>query len=994
MAIPISELQKQLNTPNTAKVTAPDLTQSAAQLSRANSANQAALGQLAEGGTNLYQRWKEIKDSEIRTDAELEYHQTLSKWNEWLAEHPGESRNTARPRYEAELAKAKDIYESKINKISNYKIREGSKQSINNINIRNASEYQFQNYQNDDFLQKQKMNQLLISQDNEMIKNINGYTGVEQILSDFNKNAEDRYRVMYDYHVTRNGMPLDVFEQVVKDQNSATLVKLALDADQKTRQLTPMDGFLKGTKVLQWAVDNDIINSQVATAAAREIQKKRLQVVAFDNPEKLRNQITGEYQYDWIRKNIAPNLSKDEMEKAVSWGESSGSGSKGKGIGAEEQLEFDMIAAQDFLNVAAANGVPMEYVSEIGSIVFGDKKVFENQSGYSPMEFSTKGATNVLQLIELLKQSRIDVASLNKKYGKYGIQVSDNFAVDDNFRKALNHTQALLSDKLQQMSRRDDDGMRQYWVTKTEPDTKTVATGSILGTFSKQTSRGNFADWFANNIWDWPVDAIKGKRKSISMVAVREAITATGNAVDEVMNANRIADASYDELKGLMVYMPDDYEKDGTIKKDAKQIPFSQAVAWKVSEEIAKTSTNKYLKYLFGNREKVEDMINNTFSDFKKKQNEYSFPERLASIAYGPIQYSATKYLSGRKQKQRSKAINEIAKSMAGNNEFINPTHIALAKKIAEEKQRQGFNPNDVSTWSEGFQEELNTLYKNLPYETKDKMKGFDDFAKAWWNLQNSNLRNIDLEWHNSSNADPRFANPQDYARFMENEANKKDLMFKLYQNSQAQKNSKNPLANLQIFQLGGAAAEVFKDKFYDYLQNDTPSSNTTMASVLGDKDFIDSNWNIINEEILQQKLKDREYQRIVRNAPISNYGYSQNIQQEFNSIAKKIPLAKKENFSPMSNNPKLYLIGENEQIFFDGQGAVLTQFDSNDLFATLHTWYNNYNQENSQYCFDTVEKGKLVINDAAELQRKLYPFANVNNYSNYYDEQSDFKLR
>jgi len=331
MAIPLSNEMREVRAPRTANLRAIDAAPAIQQMGREVQSNMAALGRLGEAGINAYQRYDAAEDAFKRNEAERIYNERTTELNTQLAQKEGEERVKFQPKYEAEMKLASDTYEAAINKVHNFDIREGSKRSINAWNNRNASNYQYANYQNETNLQEKSMGQALISDNERRINSISSADtakSLKMMADDPNLGFAHGEQMLRDFYKNRKGLPDEVVDQYVKDYKSKGTIAMANRLAQLTDRVNSNAAYNESLALINQGIQDGTINAEEGIEAKRTLETEKLDMIAATNPGVLFNG-DGSYNFTVAHK-YAPDLTRKELYKHISNAKNNdGSGTKG-----------------------------------------------------------------------------------------------------------------------------------------------------------------------------------------------------------------------------------------------------------------------------------------------------------------------------------------------------------------------------------------------------------------------------------------------------------------------------------------------------------------------------------------------------------------------------------------------------------------------------------------------------------------------------------------
>jgi hypothetical protein len=288
MAIPLSNEQKEVRAPQTANIKALDVSPMLQRMGENSLQMSRQMQESVRGGFNLGEKISLQNDAFRRNEAERKYNERTAELNEQLAEMQGEERIKFQPKYEAEMKIASDKYEAEINKVGNFEIREGSKRSINAWNVRNASNYQYENYQNDTYLQEKSMAQAMITDNQKRVMAINPADTADSLLryaQDHDMGFSHGEQMIRNFYGNRMGLPSEVVDQYVQDYKSKGYIAMANRLVQVTREHTGNAAYTPAIDFINKGIEAGFVAPKDGIEAKRAFEKERLALNVVHNPE-------------------------------------------------------------------------------------------------------------------------------------------------------------------------------------------------------------------------------------------------------------------------------------------------------------------------------------------------------------------------------------------------------------------------------------------------------------------------------------------------------------------------------------------------------------------------------------------------------------------------------------------------------------------------------------------------------------------------------------
>ena len=418
MAIPLSNEMKEVRAPRTAEIMPMDNQRLIEGMGQMALGMNRQMQDTARGAFKAGQQGRDQQDAFKRNEAERIYNERTTELNTQLAQKEGEERVKFQPKYEAEMKLASDTYEAAINKVHNFDIREGSKRSINAWNNRNASNYQYENYKNESELQEKSAAQALVASNRrrlEVVSPAQTLESLQAMLSDDTDNGfgfKHEEDIIRQFYGGRKGEPEEVVEQRIKDYKSKALIAMANRYNQQTMALDGYTGYKVGTGLLEWGQANNLINSEEATNAKREMQTERLDACFKMHPEDFVK--NGRYNIEWARE-IAKDLTVDELLKSI------GKASNGSGLGAGAQVALDELSLKrnrEFYNQFLSDGmgflagsVPQAYRDEFVNEANIDYIGSQEKARRNSFSSITKAVNYIAKIDSLLQNNRIAIAA-------------------------------------------------------------------------------------------------------------------------------------------------------------------------------------------------------------------------------------------------------------------------------------------------------------------------------------------------------------------------------------------------------------------------------------------------------------------------------------------------------------------------------------------------------------------------------------------------------
>jgi hypothetical protein len=331
MAIPLSNEMKEVQAPRTAEIKPIDNQQLIEGMGKSAMQANKHMQDLFTIGFNFADNWRKNEDAFKRNEAERKYNERTTELNEWMAEQDEENRVKAQPKYEAEMKLASDEYEAAINKVHDFEIREGSKRHINAWNNRNASNYQYANYQNKIKMDEKALGQKLITGQQKRIEAINGFETpsslVKMAMSDAYGYGSDAQAIMNYYHNER-GENEQVAAERVRDFISKSAQGVAIRYAQLAKKNSPAADFKDAEDVYTGIAKAYGLSDSYTIEGRRDLQKSKIDAMAKDPVERYLLMTDGQFDLGKAH-NYAPDLNDEERQKVLK-DTGSGSGSGGK----------------------------------------------------------------------------------------------------------------------------------------------------------------------------------------------------------------------------------------------------------------------------------------------------------------------------------------------------------------------------------------------------------------------------------------------------------------------------------------------------------------------------------------------------------------------------------------------------------------------------------------------------------------------------------------
>lgn len=354
MAIPLSNEMREVQAPRTAELKPIDNQQFLQSMGNAALGMNRQMQETIRGGFKAAQQIRDQQDAFKRNEAERIYNERTTELNTQLAQKQGEERVKFQPKYEAEMKLASDTYEAAINKVHNFEIREGSKRSINAWNNRNASNYQYANYQNETNLQQSSLAQTLIDKNRQRVQSITGAETPSSLVAtalnpasgyDFAQDAEK----IRQFYGLRKGEPAEVVEERVKDYQNKAAQAMAIRYAQLAKKNSPSLDYKDAESVYNGILKGLGIEDGFAIEGRRVLQQAKIDAMAKDPYERALLMTDG--QFDLGKAHYyAPDLSDEERQKALH--DANGSTRSRSGNGGSNTDVSAGSAEEYFVNVA------------------------------------------------------------------------------------------------------------------------------------------------------------------------------------------------------------------------------------------------------------------------------------------------------------------------------------------------------------------------------------------------------------------------------------------------------------------------------------------------------------------------------------------------------------------------------------------------------------------------------------------------------------------
>lgn len=416
MAIPIADLQKQIQTPQVAKGQALDLS------GNVKAAFSPALNTLdnMEKFTNVWAKAAYVQErSEDQFKAEqasLKYMERAEELNKVLAKKQGADAIKFKEDYYAELTKAQKVFLGEIASLKHADIRENARDSINKFNLSNSSNQEMYFYKQDELVKDDTSEAVKNTAMSAALSAVSPFLKAEENISAFN-NALKAGADSLTNRLIAKGTPTELINLQVQ-QYKAKAAKLAaerLAADSRNF------GFLTGYKSSLDFLNSlgSEIDTQDKITLLKEFEQKQLDYEFKRNPSAF---TTSDNKFNEpLAAIIAPNLTPYERLKTIEISE------KGKkdGLSAEGTKVAKKIAnghVENFFDSLVTIGaVPQGEIAEMKAqlLAAGGEKARDAFAKNLVDNFKTKGTLSAtIKLLNSYKHLATAQYVINTETGK------------------------------------------------------------------------------------------------------------------------------------------------------------------------------------------------------------------------------------------------------------------------------------------------------------------------------------------------------------------------------------------------------------------------------------------------------------------------------------------------------------------------------------------------------------------------------------------------
>lgn len=360
MAIPIANLQKQIQIPQVAKGQALDLSKNV------EVALSPALNTLEnmEKFANVWGKAayaKERADDQFNAEqATLKYMQKADELNKQLAKKQGTEALKFKDKYYSELTKAQEVFLGEISSLKNADIRENARDGINKFNLSNSANQDMYFYKQEEFVKDGSSDAIAETASMAALSAVSPMLNAEQNVKVFNdalqKGADSKAN-----RLIEKGYPPELINIKIQEYKKGVADKVADRLAADARKF----GFLTGYKS-----SLDFLNSlgkEIATDDKIELLKKyeklQLDYEFKKDPSKF---TTDDNKFnEAFAATIAPNLRPDERWQTITiakTGKENGLSDRGTAVAT---AEANKLTDKFFKSLSALGIVPQEELKEI-----------------------------------------------------------------------------------------------------------------------------------------------------------------------------------------------------------------------------------------------------------------------------------------------------------------------------------------------------------------------------------------------------------------------------------------------------------------------------------------------------------------------------------------------------------------------------------------------------------------------------------------------------
>lgn len=360
MAIPIADLQKQIQTPQVAKGQALDLSQNIeASFSPALKTLENMEKFANVWGKAAYA--KERADDQFNAEqASLKYMQKANELNSQLSQKQGAEALKFKDKYYSELTKAQEVFLGEISSLKNADIRENARDGINKFNLSNSANQDMYFYKQEEFVKDGSSDAIAETASMAALSAVSPMLNAEQNVKAFNdalqKGADSKAN-----RLIEKGYPPELINIKIQEYKKGVADKVADRLAADARKF----GFLTGYKS-----SLDFLNSlgkEIATDDKIELLKKyeKLQLDYEFKKDPSRFTTDDNKFNEAFAATIAPNLRPDERWQTITiakTGKENGLSDRGTAVAT---AEANKLTDKFFKSLSALGIVPQEELQQM-----------------------------------------------------------------------------------------------------------------------------------------------------------------------------------------------------------------------------------------------------------------------------------------------------------------------------------------------------------------------------------------------------------------------------------------------------------------------------------------------------------------------------------------------------------------------------------------------------------------------------------------------------
>lgn len=943
MAIPLSNMQKEVNTPNASRGQAVDLTQEAqASIAMARDFAGSIVGGTEKGMLGVLQYKKsqqDIQDMTVANKAYNEYMQNMTDLNAVAQAKEGAEAVA----FEEEYNKRATEYHTNLlgvldNDVTNPTVKENVRQHVNSYNQQNrANSFTFF-----DKSKKEYAKTTSVAADDNTINNAkpkfsngqsaNNANTMNLMFVDLDANAisrvaADGYKLIPDNgHLTKeqkeiNRNVMQVIRQEQQKSRQRAVNEITEYLDEHNTDTTPWKSSASSIALLK-SLEGKLDASYVRDKY-KELELRQLEVELKRSPEKFWDANSGAFIAKECEEHC-PHLRQDEYWQAARK-VGSGNGARGNAK-AQEQIQAE--SRSILFNILEQNGLA-ELAAPIAKAAGINEAQLpgiyeESRRANKSFMYNSANIANIRNLLNTVYHGKAAVSNNGSTRSvKDENDVSENESYislvrDSSVREVINSLDGIYREAM--VDGDYDKVLDTKLLMNVRPTVSDVASsvaGDVMYNYQHLGYWARFKNWIKGDT---------SKRNTLGPLYPGMINAAVNQKVQEKLNeyGYNAMDVENDSLVGKVIFKED--AKGDPIKSSA--VLFDLLVSTGIAEGMLDVLPADAVRSMFGSTDKkaISNKILQHQRDFMKRKVE---DPRFAASGTGGVMVWKSPTKEADKRASETNSLSNLIKN----------TDSALKKNSAEILSESKVGEDGKLQLPDNITGKLPDLEKALPYPKKDSRTMEELLTESLWgDVQYANVPTLDVFMLDN------VGNEDSYLTYANNRFSKESA-FNILRDDGVLDHVEN---KLDLIKVSGNAATAVKKSFVDYISGAGIYSEN-LRNVMAPS-IIDANGNFNIE------MPANEYQKIP-------YQLGKFKQPE---KAKKA---------------KLYMVSPNDQYYIDKNGDMhMFRLDSNDLYLQIMLMagrsYKPSMKNQATYYYNMPTERQYV--DGGAFKRSFYGGANA----------------